>query len=75
MIFSKRLKVSEQAEDWCGSKNIPITSFNLLTALDDLGYLRDVVECESCAWNASHTGFKFCPDCGASLATKRQSKV
>ena len=28
-------------------------------------------ECQSHAWNASHTGFKFCPDCGNPLSTHR----
>lgn len=28
-------------------------------------------ECQSHAWQASHTGFKFCPDCGDPLSTHR----
>ncbi len=28
-------------------------------------------ECQSHAWQASHTGFKFCPDCGRPLSTHR----
>lgn len=39
MIFSKRSKLADEAIEWCGKNNAPITQpVNILTAIDALGY-------------------------------------
>lgn len=39
VLFSKRKRISELVEDWCGANNASLSVFNIVTALDALGCL------------------------------------
>jgi predicted RNase H-like nuclease len=40
-LFSDRYDMAEQAKAWCLSKGIPINAFNIVTALFQLGLVKD----------------------------------
>lgn len=41
MLFSERRKVTSLAEEWCNRNDLSLYPFNIITALDALGYLRN----------------------------------
>jgi len=43
MKFSDRLELSKKAVKWCHNNHIPVLSFNIITALSAMGYLRESV--------------------------------
>lgn len=40
-LFSKRVEISRVASEWCSSRNIPLHPFNIVTALESLGFLKE----------------------------------
>jgi hypothetical protein len=41
VIFSQRRIVAHKAIDWCIDNGAPVEPFNIVTALDSLGYITD----------------------------------
>ena len=48
-----------------------VTCYHAAEWLRAVEHTHALDECQGHAWNASHTGFKFCPDCGNPLSTRR----
>lgn len=44
MLFSKRNKIAQAAHAWCVARNIPTHPLNIVTALVDIGIIKDDAE-------------------------------
>lgn len=40
LLFSQKKNLADLVEEYCKAKEIPVNSFNAVTALNELGYLR-----------------------------------
>lgn len=63
MLFSKRRKVLQRAIGWCHENGVPDNGFNIVTALDSLGLIREedfnkILFSASCI-NCGSTGNSF----------------
>lgn len=47
LLFSQRNRMARDAELWLVERQLPISGFNFVTALDALGYLKDKREEQS----------------------------
>ncbi len=41
ILFSKRRKITELAEEWCSKNDVPTHPFNIVTALVSLGLIKE----------------------------------
>ena len=49
MKFSERKALEKRAKDWCKKNNVPENPFNIITALDNEGYISQYI-CAICGY-------------------------
>ena len=61
MRFSRRLELGKQAEAWCRENSVPMSPFNIVTALDIFDVLneRDETPIEMRTWACSKCGKEY----------------
>lgn len=60
MIFSKRKEATKKAITWCNESDVPISPFNIVTALSTLGYFESN---EAAQLSLNTDSANACPKC------------